>query len=254
MTEEDLEVKDSAGEDGIENDVKVEKRKNKRKQRLMEEAAKAGKRGICYLSRVPPHMNPVKLRQLLSQYGEIQRIYLVPEDPAAQMNRKRAGGFRGQEFSEGWVEFTKKSIAKRVAKMLNGQQIGGRKRSSFYYDIWNIKYLSKFKWDDLTEEIAYNNAVREQKLALEVSVAKKERDFFLTQVDKSRALSAIEERLKKKQKVQQESVETSSSVDNQLIPKLIRQVPQKKVVAAGTGESKTKLSKDTLAAVFGGSS
>nr|GMC59339.1 pre-rRNA-processing protein ESF2 [Ipomoea batatas]GMC62069.1 pre-rRNA-processing protein ESF2 [Ipomoea batatas] len=153
-----------------------------------------------------------------------------------------------------WVEFTKKSIAKRVAKMLNGQQIGGRKRSSFYYDIWNIKYLSKFKWDDLTEEIAYNNAVREQKLALEVSVAKKERDFFLTQVDKSRALSAIEERLKKKQKVQQESVETSSSVDNQLIPKLIRQVPQKKVVAAGTGESKTKLSKDTLAAVFGGSS
>lgn len=31
--------------------------------------------------------------------------------------------------------------------------LGGRKRSSFYYDLWNIKYLSKFKWDDLTEEI-----------------------------------------------------------------------------------------------------
>lgn len=31
--------------------------------------------------------------------------------------------------------------------------LGGKKRSSFYYDIWNIKYLSKFKWDDLTEEI-----------------------------------------------------------------------------------------------------
>lgn len=30
--------------------------------------------------------------------------------------------------------------------------LGGRKRSSFYYDLWNIKYLSKFKWDDLTEE------------------------------------------------------------------------------------------------------
>lgn len=53
-----------------------------------------------------------------------------------------------------------------------------------------------------------------------------------------------------KQKVQQESVETSSSVDNQLMPKLIRQVPQKKAVAAGAGESKTKLSKDTLAAVI----
>lgn len=31
--------------------------------------------------------------------------------------------------------------------------LGGKKRSTFYYDIWNIKYLSKFKWDDLTEEI-----------------------------------------------------------------------------------------------------
>lgn len=30
---------------------------------------------------------------------------------------------------------------------------GGKKRSSFYYDLWNIKYLSKFKWDDLTEEL-----------------------------------------------------------------------------------------------------
>ncbi|XP_070683476.1 uncharacterized protein [Malus domestica] len=54
-----------------------------------------------------------------------------------------------------WVEFSDKRVAKRVANMLNGEQIGGKKRSSFYYDLWNIKYLSKFKWDNLTEEIAY---------------------------------------------------------------------------------------------------
>ncbi|GJZ04832.1 furry homolog-like protein [Tanacetum coccineum] len=58
--------------------------------------------------------------------------------------------------------------------MLNGEQIGGKKMSQFYYDLWNIKYLSKFKWDHLTEEIAYKNATREQKLALELSAAKKE--------------------------------------------------------------------------------
>lgn len=44
---------------------------------------------------------------------------------------------------------------------------------------------------------AYKTAVREQKLALEMSAAKKERDFYLSKVDESRALSAIEERLKK---------------------------------------------------------
>ncbi|KAK6144036.1 hypothetical protein DH2020_020856 [Rehmannia glutinosa] len=217
------------------------KRKDKRKKRLLKEAEKADKRGVCYLSRVPPHMDPLKLRQILSQYGEIQRVYLTPEDPAAQVRRKKSGGFRGQEFSEGWVEFTDKKVAKRVFGMLNGEQIGGRKRSSFYYDLWNFKYLSKFKWDDLTEEIAYKNATREQKLALELSAAKRERDFYLSKVDQSKALSKIEERLKKKQKVD-------------MVPKVVRQFPQKKPVVNESGENKAQLSRDILAGVFGGSS
>lgn len=220
---------------------KKDKRKEKRKKRLLKEAEKADRRGVCYLSRVPPHMDPLKLRQILSQYGEIQRLYLTPEDPAAQVRRKKSGGFRGQEFSVGWVEFTDKKVAKRVARMLNGEQIGGRKRSSFYYDLWNIKYLSKFKWDNLTEEIAYKNAIREQKLALELSAAKRERDFYLSKVDQSKALSKIEERLKKKQKVD-------------VLPKVMRQFPQKKPVVNETGENKAQLSRDILAGVFGGSS
>lgn len=59
-------------------DLKAE-RKKKRKRRLLREAAKADKRGVCYLSRIPPRMDPLKLRQILSQYGELERIYLTPE-------------------------------------------------------------------------------------------------------------------------------------------------------------------------------
>ncbi|XP_057482595.1 pre-rRNA-processing protein esf2-like isoform X2 [Actinidia eriantha] len=235
------------------NTKRRENRKKKRKQQLTDETAKADKRGICYLSRIPPHMDPLKLRQILSQYGEIQRIYLTPEDPAAQVHRKRAGGFRGQEFSEGWVEFSRKSVAKRVANMLNGEQIGGKKRSTFYYDIWNIKYLSKFKWDNLTEEIAYKNAIREQKLALEISAAKRERDFYLSRVDRSRALTSIEERLKKKQKVQQESGATAKLPQDKQVPKVIRHFPQTRPVNSAV-QNKPQLSKDILAGVFGGGS
>ncbi|KZV24615.1 hypothetical protein F511_06441 [Dorcoceras hygrometricum] len=222
-------------EDGKSSDIliKKEKQKDKRKKSLMNEAEKADRRGVCYLSRLPPHMNPLKLRQILSEFGEIQRIYLAPEDAAAQVRRKKSGGFPRKEFSEGWVEFTEKIIAKRVAKMLNCQQIGGKKRSSFYYDLWNIKYLSKFKWDDLTEEIATKNATREQKLALELSAAKRERDFYLSKVDQSIALSKIEERLKKKQKVEMK-------------PKVIRWFPQKKPAVNEAGETK-ELSRDILA-------
>ena len=120
-------------------DEREEKRRSKRKRRLLEEAAVADKRGVCYLSRIPPHMDPFKLRQLLSQFGDIQRIYLTPEsnefskllcivflvcvgdnyatvvnlgaicvvfriaDPAAQVRRKPGGRRQEQGFSEGCV-------------------------------------------------------------------------------------------------------------------------------------------------------
>ncbi|XP_054791562.1 pre-rRNA-processing protein ESF2-like, partial [Prosopis cineraria] len=53
--------------------------KKKIKKRLLKEAEKADKRGVCYLSRIPPHMDHLKLRRILSPYGDIQRIYLAPE-------------------------------------------------------------------------------------------------------------------------------------------------------------------------------
>ncbi|KAG5624716.1 hypothetical protein H5410_009934 [Solanum commersonii] len=285
MGEKDLEIEETrppCGEDEAKTQVrKVKKKKNKK--------VKAEKHGVCHVSRVPPRMDHVKLRQVLSQFGEIQRIYLVPEAAAAQMNRKRAGGFRGQAFSEGWVEFMKKKCCQKSRKYVewstdgdherlltlvsNFCLTGGRKRSSFYYDIWNVKYLSKIKWDDVIDEIAQRHAVREQKLALELSAAKREHDFYLTQVDKSRALSSIEETneevvttrdnssfssissdvmLKDKQKVQHESGVISDFPSDQFAPKVIRQFPQKKPVADQAGKIKPSLSKDVLAGVFGG--
>lgn len=130
----------------------------------------------------------------------------------------------------------------------------GRKKSQFYYDLWNIKYLSKFKWDHLTEEIAYKNATREQKLAMELSAAKKERDFYLAKVDQSRALSSIDERLKKKRKMQQENGSTSEIPDDQQVAKVTRHFPQTKPVTDGGDKQKHGLSKSLLAGVFGGSS
>ena len=43
------------------------------------ELARAGKGGIVYLSRIPPFMKPLKVRHLLSQYGEVGRVFLQPE-------------------------------------------------------------------------------------------------------------------------------------------------------------------------------
>ncbi|KAL5717966.1 hypothetical protein ACHQM5_010914 [Ranunculus cassubicifolius] len=180
-----------------------ERRKIRLKRRLLREAENAENRGVCYFSRIPPRMDPIKFRRIISEYGEIDRIWLTPES--------------------------------------------GKRKSQFYYDQWNIKYLSKFKWDDLTEEIAYKMATREQKLALEISAATRERDFYLKKVDKARALTSIEDRMKKKQKIPE-------TPDNQTEQKVIRHFPQTQPVSDTLSQSKPTLSKEVLAGVFGAGS
>lgn len=125
--------------------------------------------------------------------------------------RKKSGGNSGKNFTEGWVEFEDKTEAKRVAAMLNGQQMGGKRRSAHYYDLWNIKYLPKFKWDHLTEEINYQKAIKEQKLAAEIAAAKRERDFYLSRVDKAKAVKAMAVR---RQKGKEEESQKDSDGDD----------------------------------------
>ncbi|PNH01390.1 Pre-rRNA-processing protein esf-2 [Tetrabaena socialis] len=76
------------------------------------------KRGIIFVSRIPPHMKPHKLRQLLEPYGTLGRVYCSPEDPALRRLRKQKGGNSGKNFTEGWVEFEDKRRAKRAAVCL----------------------------------------------------------------------------------------------------------------------------------------
>ncbi|RLN05835.1 hypothetical protein BBO99_00002236 [Phytophthora kernoviae] len=155
---------------------------------------KAEKRGVVYIARVPPFMKPEKLRHLLGKYGELNRIYLVPEDKVLHKKRVSAGGNRRTNYTEGWIEFEDKKIAKRVAKMLNTTQIGGRKRDYYHDDMWNFKYLKGFKWDHLTEKIAYENRIRDQKLRMEIAQSKKENEAYLERVDQSKQFEKMEAR------------------------------------------------------------
>lgn len=58
---------------------------------------------------------PQKLRHMLEQHGEIGRLYLAPEAPSLRQKRKRHKGNTGKNFTEGWVEFEDKRVAKQVS-------------------------------------------------------------------------------------------------------------------------------------------
>jgi len=152
-----------------------------------DEEAKLDNRGVIHLPSLPLAMHPQKLRHIMEQFGEVGRIYLAAEDSLDQKHRKRRGGNRKQRFTEGWVEFIEKKLAKRVAYSLNGNTVGGRKRHNFYRDrVWNVKYLPKFKWHMLHEGDRYNKQVRKARLKQQINQARRETDFFLENVHKAK--------------------------------------------------------------------
>ena len=69
-------------------------------------------------------MKPMKVKSLLSHFGEIGRIFLSPEDPKVYARRVRFGGNKKRNFEEGWVEFKSKKVASLVAETLSTTIIG----------------------------------------------------------------------------------------------------------------------------------
>jgi ESF2/ABP1 family protein len=148
-------------------------------------------------------------------------------DIKVRKKRQRFGGSKKKNFTEGWVEFKDKRIAKAVAKSLNNTQIGGQKHSRYYDDLWNIKYLPKFRWTHLTEKLAYESAAREQRMRTEMSQAKRETQFYLESVDKQKEISAIEQRKRKRgQETEEEAGKSSMRSFRQRKTRLTESVEQ----------------------------
>merc|ERR1712166_594085 len=173
---------------------------------------KMQKRGVIYLSRIPPYMQPLKIRNYFCQFGKIDRVYLTPEDPKSREKRKKKGGNSRKKFIDGWVEYCDKKIAKRVAAQLNGQIMGGNKRNYWHDDIWNIKYLPKFKWYHLAETIAYQNAVKDEKMRTQVRQARRENEDYMRKVQKSKQM---EHRKRARPESEAESANKRSQFFNQ---------------------------------------
>lgn len=157
--------------------------------------------GIVYLGHIPPRFRPLHVRNLLSAYGEVGRVFFQPEDGFVRRKKKAAaasttGGKKrskySKDYTEGWVEFRDKRVAKRVAASLHNTPMGSRRRSPFRYDLWNLKYLHRFTWSHLSEHLAFERQVRRQRLRAEVAQAKRETDFYLRSVERGQRFLAAD--------------------------------------------------------------
>ncbi|KAK5135276.1 hypothetical protein LTR08_005378 [Meristemomyces frigidus] len=153
----------------------------------------ARKSGVVYISRVPPFMKPQTLRHFLAPHASkgLGRIFLTPEDHAQHVTRVKRGGNKKKSFTDGWVEFASKTEAQLAAQMLNGGIIGGKKGNFYYDDLWNMKYLRGFKWGNLTEQIAGEDAERGAKLRDGVRRTRRENRAFLEDVERGKMLEGM---------------------------------------------------------------
>ena len=194
--------------------------------------------GVIYISRIPPGMRPAKVRHLMSAHGEVGRVYLQQEgvmisahhayyllltdsilfkDAKRAFLRRKYTSTKKPHFTEGWVEFKDKKVARSVAEMLNAQPIGGKKGTRWRDDVWTMKYLPKFKWNMLTEQIggcfsfchgtdgniiarplAHEAAIHAAKLRVELAQSKSEQHEYLKNVELARVLDKRNERRKEK--------------------------------------------------------
>ena len=164
------------------NDIDINEKDNNINELTLEELKEKNRRsGVLYMSRVPTGMKVSDLRKLLEDYG-MERCYLVP----LKKKFENIDGKRIQGYKEGWIEFEDKIYAKLAEYQLNGKQIGGSKKCPYKDELWNLKYLHKFKWNDLIENLTMEKKVQEKKLKIEISQSKRENDFIIKNYEKSK--------------------------------------------------------------------
>lgn len=78
----------------------------------------------------------LRVHQLCLWYAD-QFVRRKKKAAASAGGKKRAK--YSKDYTEGWVEFRDKRVAKRVAASLHNTPMGARRRSPFRYDLWNLK-------------------------------------------------------------------------------------------------------------------
>ncbi|ORY74530.1 hypothetical protein BCR35DRAFT_140631 [Leucosporidium creatinivorum] len=102
-----------------------------------------------------------------------------PDPPAnaasSKKSRHQAEKHKEHKFAEGWT-------------------IGGKKGTRHRDDVWTMKYLPRFRWDMLSEQVALERATQTSLLRFHLQHSRTEQESYLSAVEKARVGRKIEEK------------------------------------------------------------
>ncbi|CAI7632930.1 unnamed protein product [Penicillium glandicola] len=156
--------------------------------------------GVIYFSSLPPYLKPFALKGMLEKrgFGDITKIFLAPLLPSAAGNRNRSN--KRKLYTEGWIEFASKKTAKICAETLNATIVGGLKSSWYHDDVWNIKYLSRYSWEDLMQSVQRERSEREAKRKIADAREAREAKMFIAGVESGRIADGMAKKNEEKMK------------------------------------------------------
>ena len=84
------------------------------------------------------------------------------------------------------MEFKHKRHAKACVDGINGRIVGGKKGGWYRDDVWNAKYLRRFRWDDLMAGVRQEEREREEKVRVGIAKDKREREAFVQSLESAK--------------------------------------------------------------------
>lgn len=207
---EDDELDDDDNDNEILSSTSIQAKGKEKPQKPIKKKKK-DKTGVIYFSSLPPYLKPFALKTLLLQrgFGPINRVFLTP----AVASTSGAGSRRSNKrkmYSDGWVEFESKKVAKVCAETLNATTVGGR--SWYRDDVWNMKYLRGFRWADLMEQVQIERSQREAQRRIEDMRSRKEDKVFVAGVEKGKVIEGIRKKREDKAKANNNAVPEDTKI------------------------------------------
>jgi len=152
---------------------------------------KQNKKGVIYISSIPFGCTHQSLFKIFEEFGKVTNVYLE-----AQLDKKT-----GQKkmlhdhhaiYSEAWIEFKERKVAKQVVSLLNETELPkkySRKGSAARGHIWKMKYLKGFGWHHLKEYTDTVKTLQQKKYEIKIADAQRQASYFAEQVRKAKEMT-----------------------------------------------------------------
>lgn len=159
------------------------------------------RRGVIHFANIPVGWTRANVIRYFEEFGEVTRVFLKKKESSGVASaRKRQRVL----FSEGWIEFRKRKDARRVALLLDGQEVKGGKCGRSSGTRMMLSYMRGFEFGSLYEEVMEGRRSREARLQAQYARLRKESQLYMDLLEGKHQQNQLKKRIALKKEGERE--------------------------------------------------